>query len=164
MNPPIVNLDQLAATRNLRHGEKFDATLAPVGAVLGARKLGYNVTTVAPGKRAFPFHNHHVNEELFFVLDGEGTLRYGAEEFPVRKGDFVCCGAGGPAHQLINTGAAPLRYLAVSTMIEADVWEYPDSRKFGVIAGRVPGVPPTQATFPSRFVADGADVDYWHGE
>ena len=164
MNPPIVNLDQLAATRDLRHGEKFDATLAPVGAVLGARKLGYNGTTVAPGKRAFPFHNHHVNEELFFVLDGEGTLRYGAEEFPVRKGDFVCCGAGGPAHQLINTGAAPLRYLAVSTMIEADVWEYPDSRKFGVIAGRVPGVPPTQATFPSRFVADGADVDYWHGE
>ena len=47
MNPPIVNLDQLSATRDLRHGEKFDALLAPVGALLGARKLGYNVTTVA---------------------------------------------------------------------------------------------------------------------
>ena len=164
MNPPIINLDQLDATREMRHGEKFDAMLAPVGALLGARKLGYNVTTVAPGKRAFPFHNHHVNEELFFVLEGEGTLRYGAEAFPVRKGDFVCCAAGGPAHQLINTSAAPLRFLAISTMIEADVWQYPDSGKFGVIAGRVPGVPPTQATFPSRFVADGADVDYWHGE
>lgn len=164
MNAPIVNLDQLAATRELRHGDKFDAMLAPVGALLGARKLGYNVTTVAPGKRAFPFHNHHVNEELFFVLDGEGTLRYGSDEFPVRKGDFVCCAAGGPAHQLVNSGTAPLTYLAVSTMVEADVWQYPDSGKFGVIAGRVPGVPPTQATFPSRFVADGADVDYWHGE
>ena len=79
MNPPIMNLDQLAATRELRHGDKFDAMLAPVGALLGARKLGYNVTTVAPGKRAFPFHNHHVNEELFFVLEGVGTLRYGPD-------------------------------------------------------------------------------------
>ena len=37
MNPPIMNLDQLAATRELRHGDKFDAMLAPVGALLGAR-------------------------------------------------------------------------------------------------------------------------------
>jgi len=28
----------------------------------------------------------------------------------------------------------------------------------------VPGVPPAEATFASRFVPDGADVDYWHGE
>ena len=164
MSAPIVNIDELDAARELRHGDRFDAALAPVGARIGARKLGYNVTTVAPGKRAFPFHNHHVNEELFFVLDGEGTLRYGAEELPVRKGDFVCCAAGGPAHQFVNTGTAALRYLAVSTMIEVDVWQYPDSGKFGVIAGRTPGAPPTEATFPSRFVSDGADVDYWHGE
>jgi uncharacterized cupin superfamily protein len=164
MNPPIVNIDALATVRDLRHGDRFDAVLAPVGMLLGARKLGYNVTTVATGKRAFPFHNHHVNEELFFVLEGEGTLRLGDEEHPVRKGDFVCCTAGGPAHQLINTGTTPLRYLAVSTMIEADVWEYPDSGKFGVVAGRTPGAPPGDATFPARFVADGASVDYWHGE
>jgi len=160
----IVNLDQLDATRELRHGDRFEATLAPVGSRIGARKLGYNVTTVAPGKRAFPFHNHHVNEELFFVLEGEGTLRLGAEERPVRKGDFVCCTAGGPAHQFINSGTAPLRYLAVSTMIDCDVWHYPDAKKFGVIAGRDPSGMPGQATFPSRFVPDDVGVDYWHGE
>jgi len=161
---PIVNLDQLEGKRDLQHGDKFGATLAPVGPLIGARKLGYNVTTVAPGKRAFPFHNHHVNEELFFVLEGEGQLRYGDAQHPVRKGDFVCCPAGGPAHQFINTGAAPLRYVAVSTMIEADVWQYPDSGKFGVIAGRTPGVFPSQATFPSQFVKNGTSVDYWDGE
>jgi len=161
---PIVNIDDLAAHRELRHGDRFEATLSPVGARIGARKLGYNVTTVAPGKRAFPFHNHHVNEELFFVLEGEGTLRYGDQTFPVRKGDFVCCNAGGPAHQFVNSGTAPLRYIAVSTMIDCDVWHYPDSGKFGVIAGREPGTPPTQATFPARFIADGPGVDYWDGE
>ena len=45
----IVNLDQLEGGRELRHGDRFDATLAPVGSRIGARKLGYNVTTLAPG-------------------------------------------------------------------------------------------------------------------
>jgi uncharacterized cupin superfamily protein len=164
MTTPIVNLDELDATRELRHGERFEATLAPVGSRIGARKLGYNVTTVAPGKRPFPFHKHHVNEELFFVLEGEATLRLGDEEHRVRKGDFVCCPAAGPAHQFINTGNAPLRYLAVSTMIDCDVWHYPDAGKFGVVAGRDPAGSPGQATFPARFIPDDVGVDYWHGE
>jgi uncharacterized cupin superfamily protein len=160
----IINVDELDTTRELRHGERFDATLAPVGQRIGARKLGYNVTSVAPGKRAFPFHNHHVNEEMFFILEGEGRLRLGAAEHPVRKGDFICCPAGGEAHQLVNTGPSPLRYLAVSTMIDCDVWQYPDAKKFGVIAGRDPSGTPGQATFPSRFIPDGVGVDYWQGE
>lgn len=164
MTAPILNVDRLEYARELKHGDKFDAKLAPVGQLLGARKLGYNVTSVAPGKRAFPFHNHHANEEMFFVLEGIGTLRFGAEEYPVRQGDFVCCPAGGPAHQFVNTGPTPLRYVAVSTMIDTDVYQYPDSGKFGVVGGREPGKPLGQATFPARFVYDDQGLDYWHGE
>ena len=40
----------------LSHGDRFAARIAPVAARIGARRLGYNVTVVAPGKRAFPFH------------------------------------------------------------------------------------------------------------
>jgi uncharacterized cupin superfamily protein len=165
MSAPIVNLDQLEFTRTLSHGEKFEARLAPVGSKLGALKLGYNVTVVAPGKRAFPFHNHHANEEMFFVLEGEGTLRFGDQQHPVRKGDFVACPCGGPdvAHQLVNSGTTELRYIAVSTMLDTDIFQYPDSGKFGVVGGRPPGRPATEARF-GRFVPDGADVDYWHGE
>ncbi len=161
---PIVNLDQLDTGREMRHSDRFDARISPVGQRVGARKLGYNVTTVAPGKRAFPFHNHHANEEMFFVLEGEGTLRFGPDVYPVRKGDFVCCPAGGPAHQFVNTGADVLRYVAVSTMLDTDVWHYPDSGKFGVVGGREPGAPPVNASFPARFVPDGTTVDYRHGE
>ncbi|MGH8630647.1 MAG: cupin domain-containing protein, partial [Burkholderiales bacterium] len=42
-----------------------------------------------PGKRAFPFHSDHANEEMFFILEGGGTLRYGHEEQRLRKGDVV---------------------------------------------------------------------------
>ena len=87
-----------------------------------------------------------------------------ADEHPLRKGDFVCCPAGGPAHQLINTGTTPLRYLAVSTMIDTDVWHYPDSGKYGVIGGRAPGALATEATFLAHFAPLGGGVDCWDGE
>jgi uncharacterized cupin superfamily protein len=40
--------------------------------------LGAMFVTVAPGKRAFPFHNHLGNDEMFVILEGEGTFRFGA--------------------------------------------------------------------------------------
>ena len=55
MNGPVINLDQLEFTRDLSHGDKFEARIAPIGTKLGALKLGYNVTAVPPGKRAFPY-------------------------------------------------------------------------------------------------------------
>ena len=57
--------------------ERFEARMGAIGAAIGAKKLGYNVTAVPPGKRAFPFHSHRVNEEMFFVLEGEGEVRIG---------------------------------------------------------------------------------------
>ncbi|MEO8241188.1 MAG: hypothetical protein ABI832_02690 [bacterium] len=41
-------------------------------------------------------------------------------------------GDGSTAHQIVNTSAAPLRYLTFSTKLEPEVVEYPDSGKFGV--------------------------------
>ena len=41
---------------------------------IGAQKLGCQLHVVPAGKKAFPRHAHHVNEEMFFVLSGEGTL------------------------------------------------------------------------------------------
>ena len=52
--------------------ERFDASMGMLAPRLGAQKLGYNLTAVPPGKRAFPFHNHRVNEEMFFILEGSG--------------------------------------------------------------------------------------------
>lgn len=111
-------------------------TLAFVGPLIGAQKLGYNVTVVPPGKRAFPFHSHRVNEELFFILEGEGEVRIGAETFKIRKGDFIAHPPGGSetAHQIINTSDKELKYLAVSTKLSPEIADYPDTKKFGVLA------------------------------
>jgi uncharacterized cupin superfamily protein len=166
VSAPILNVDSAEVARELAHGEKFAAKVAPIGVKIGARKLGYNLTVVAPGKRAFPFHCHHANEEMFFVIAGTGVLRYGKDEFPVRAGDVVACPPGGPdtAHQFINTGEGELRFLAVSTAIDTDIWQYPDSGKWGAVGGRPSGARPNDATFPGRFVLDAESLEYWHGE
>lgn len=164
---PILNLDELETGDSRVHGDRFERRLAHVGKRIGARKLGYNVTRVAPGKRASPFHNHHVDEEMFFILEGTGTLRFGAEKFAVRSGDFVACPPGNAsvAHQFINDGDGDPVYVAVSTQGDTDIWSYPDSGKFGLIGGervRVDG--PPEASFPAQYFRDGTAVDYWDGE
>ncbi len=163
---PVVNVADAEFTRELMHGERFHARIAPISSQIGAKRLGYNITAVPPGKRAFPFHNHHANEEMFFILSGSGELRFGTNTYPVREGDVIGCPPGGPdvAHQLINTSAdTELRYLAVSTAIDTDIFQYPDSGKFGAVGGRHPGSTPLDATFSGWF-DESQRLDYWHKE
>jgi hypothetical protein len=47
-------------------------------------------------------------------------------------------------------------------MIDTEVWQYPDSGKFGAIGGRQPDNP--KATFQATFVPEASGVDYWHEE
>ena len=161
---PILNIADLEYRTN-EHAERYQARIGAIGAKIGAKKLGYNVTVVPPGKRAFPFHVHRVNEEMFFVLDGEGELRIGADRHPIRRGDVIACPPGGPelAHQIINTSTAELRYLAVSTKMTPEIAEYPDSGKFGVLAE----YPAAADGKPQGFRYVGRPeiaVDYWDGE
>jgi uncharacterized cupin superfamily protein len=140
------------------------ARIGFLGPRVGAQKLGYNVTSLPPGKRAFPAHNHRVNEEMFFVLEGEGEVRIGDARHPIKKGDLVACPPGGPetAHQIVNTSSAELRYLAVSTKMSPEIAEYPDSKKFGVL-GELTGPDGKPQMFRFLGRAD-ASLGYWDGE
>lgn len=172
MTKPLMNIADvvlqsrppaLAATGSA--AERYDARMGFIAPLLGARKLGYNLTAVPPGKRAFPAHNHHVNEEMFFILEGEGEVRIGDSSWPIRPGDIIACPPGGKesAHQIVNTGTAELRYLAVSTKLSPELVEYPDSGKFGVLAELAPEPDGKPRGF--RFVGrETSQLDYWEGE
>ena len=105
-----------------------------LGAAVGAKGLGVSWFEIPPGKKAFPFHYHLANDEAVFVLEGEGVLRSGEEEAPLRAGDYIAFPPGPPGHQIVNRSQAPLRYLAMSTMREPEVAVYPDSKKVGLLA------------------------------
>ena len=159
----ILNIDKARFQRRT-HGRVYDARIAWVSLALGSQKLGFNVTVVPPGKRAFPHHAHYANEEMFYVLEGGGSVRIGRRTFPIRQGDFISLPVGPEwAHQIINTSAAPLRYLAVSTMEPTDVALYPDSKKLGVYAGSPPGRGDVKGALRHYTrLQDG--VDYWRDE
>lgn len=170
MTHPILNLDALTWREigAIKPGapERYrGARLAPVGPHVGAQRLGYNVTELPPGKAAFPAHNHYANEELFFILEGTGEVRIGADVHPVRAGDFIACPPGGPetAHQIRNTGAVTLRYLAVSTTQTPDLVQYPDSGKTGAnhLLGRDADGMPVAVRIMTR---EADSLDYWDGE
>ena len=172
MNKPVINITEVellppppgmapsgdAATR-------YAARMARISAQLGAQKLGYNITAVPPGMRAFPPHNHHVNEEMFFVLEGMGEVQIGDAVYPLRQGDIVALPPGGKetAHVVTNTGHVELKYLAVSTRISPEICDYPVSGKFGVMAEFPAGADGKPGFF--RYVGrEAVASDYWEGE
>ena len=113
----VVNLEDLELEHFVQ-GSHYESRCTRLGPALGAKSLGYSYDIVPPGKRACPFHSHRGEEEMFFVVRGTGTLRYGSETRPVRAGDVICCPTGGPetAHQIVNDSSEELAYLSVSTM------------------------------------------------
>ena len=165
MTKPVINAFEAPQFPNAPEGsDKFAAMLAPIGAALGLDGLGCMFTSVEPGKRAFPFHNHLGKDEMFVILEGTGTYRFGNAEYPVKPGDVCGAPKGGPdkAHQLINTGEGPLKYLGISTMQDPEIVQYPDSGKFAAIAV-APGENFMQAHL--KFIGRVEDtLDYWDGE
>lgn len=156
---PFVNLADVAFT-DIEENGYYTSKRAQFSAGIGARKLGYNLTELPPGKAQCPFHAHRLEEEMFLILEGEGELRYGDRRHKIRKFDVIACPTGGAetAHQIINTGSTTMRYLALSNISETEICEYPDSDKVGVYSGE-PGMPPLRKLFRAE-----ASVDYYDRE
>lgn len=150
----VINIEDLQL-EHTTNGSRFESRSARIGALLGAKDLGYSYDVVPPGKRSCPFHSHRGEEEMFFIVRGRGTLRYGSETRAIRAGDVICCPTGGPdtAHQIVNNSSEELAYLSVSTMMPAEVCEYPDSGKIGSFGGDL-----------RHMTRAGEGVDYWVDE
>jgi uncharacterized cupin superfamily protein len=159
MPKPLVNLNDVEFD-DVEDNGYYTSKRARFSASIGARRLGYNLTELPPGKAQCPFHSHHAEEEMFLILEGEGELRFGDERYPIRKHDVIACPTGGAnvAHQIINTGRTPMRYLSLSNVEEVEICEYPDSNKIGVFAG-ASGAPSVRGLHRTS-----SAVDYYDGE
>ena len=157
---PVMNIaDVPLADRG--NGKSFAVKWGRVGSLLGLEGLGCAVHVVPPGKRAFPFHRHHVLDELFYIVSGTGEYRFGDETLALRAGDIVGAPAGSKPHQIINSGLEDLRYLGISSMSSVDVVDYPDSKKLAVGAG-IKNADFRTATYVG--IGRLAPADYYDGE
>ena len=160
----VINLKDVPLREN-GNGGSFEAQLGRIGTAIGAQKLGCMLHVVKPGKKAIPFHAHHVNEEMYLILEGSGTMRLGDKKIQINNGDIIAAPSGDDtsAHQLSNTGETDLHYLCFSTRHDPDVVEYPDSNKFAV--GSM--VPKDKGLLSARIAYIGRtnnSLDYFDGE
>jgi uncharacterized cupin superfamily protein len=106
----------------------------------GAIQTGLNLVTLPPNEEGAPPHCHSADEEIFVVLDGEGTLELWAppspatphqtapvETHPVRPGHVVSRPAATRVSHSFRSGDAGLTYLAYGTREPNDICYYPRS-------------------------------------
>jgi uncharacterized cupin superfamily protein len=123
-----------------------------LGRAAGSRDAGLQYVEVAAGKEATAQHCHTLEEEIFVVLQGEGTLVLGAEdETPLRAGHVVARPAGTGVAHLLRAGERGLTFLAYGLREPGDMCYYPRSQKIAFrglgVLGRIDEV-----------------HDYWDGE
>jgi uncharacterized cupin superfamily protein len=132
----------------------YDTRCAGVTNRSVAKKLGAGYDEVEPGKRGCPYHYHLAQEEMFVILEGEGTLRVAGQMLPVKQGDVVVIPPGPEyPHQFVNTSDKLLKYLSISTLERPEICVYPDSNK---VAAWHSGLKAMQR--------EGTQLDYWDGE
>jgi len=159
---PVINIADVSLRESL-HGDAFEAKIGSFGDKIGSTGIGCMLHVVPPGKRAFPFHNHHFKHELFIVLEGEGEYRFGSDTYPIKAGDVLAAPAGDQevAHQIINTGKTEMKYLGLSTAGTTEVVEYPDSGKFAVASRFDWSTGKGGVRYVGRVENS---LDYWDGE
>jgi uncharacterized cupin superfamily protein len=142
---------------------EFVATLRNVGVALGSRTTGMRHATIAPGRLNAPPHCHSAEEEMFVVLDGDGTLELFdldgdvVEEHAVRAGHVVARPAGTGIAHTFRAGDGGMTVLSYGERKGEDVGFYPRSQKLAIRgfggSGVLGGV-----VFRVR------RADYWDGE
>lgn len=111
---------------------------------------------IPPGKANYPYHYHMANEEVFYIIRGNGTLRTPEGDREITAGDLVVCATGDKsAHKIINTSETEtLVYLDVDAARAVDVCGYPDSNKVGLNSGGQRNL----------FFKEDSNVDYYMDE
>ena len=154
--PRIVSVEDVEP--DAHDGETVARTMRDLGRAADSYKTGIKLYDARPGKLLNPPHCHSAEEEIFVVVDGDGTLelwphlRFGGEHesHAVRRGSVVARPAGTGRAHAFRAGDEGLSVLAYGTRDPRDVTYYPRSRKLSIrgigLIGRV-------------------DVlDYWDGE
>lgn len=147
-------INEIASTHKNEH-DKYEYSrkeFLPRGT---ANQCKVSVYEIPPMKSAYPYHYHTQNEEVFYIINGNGILKTPNGERTVSAGDLLYFPANEKgAHKLTNNSLnEALVYLDFDTCNSIDVAFYPDSGKIGVWGMNI-----------NKLYKAGENVDYYDGE
>jgi len=123
----------------LREHPGFNCRRARLGRQVGSEKTGLSLWELPPGEAAYPYHFHLAEEEILVLLEGRPSLRTPEGWREMEPGEVVCFRVGEEgAHQLVNRGEEPVRFLAFSNQ-QPDIIVRPDWNSVSVAERRPEG-------------------------
>ena len=109
------------------------------------------------GKKNFPYHQHATWWELYYILNGCGTVRTEDGFTKIEANDCFVFPPGDP-HQIINDSQHDLVYLVVANNTPFDQCYYPDSDKLWfastVAKGQLAGLTQVKSGFTTNYWQD----------
>ena len=156
--PSIVNVADVPADPDDDTPPEYEAEWRDLGRSAGSERTGIQHIRVEPGRLNCQHHCHSAEEEIFVVLEGDGTLelvpspRSSTQEeqrIPVRAGHVVSRPPGTRVAHAFRAGDNGLALLAYGTREPNDIAYYPRSRKLNF---RGVGV-----------IVRAEPIDYWDG-
>jgi len=119
----------VVALEEVKTGPWPGADVRALGQAAGATQAGLNRIALPPGATGAPPHCHALEEELFVILEGSGSLILDGRDHPVRTGDVVAHPPStGECHSL-RAGDQGLTYLVYGTRVAGDSVYYPQAGK-----------------------------------
>ncbi|MEN6316988.1 MAG: cupin domain-containing protein [Clostridiaceae bacterium] len=115
-----------------------------------------SIFEIPPKKANYPYHYHLKNEEVFYIISGNGILETPDGNKNIHAGDIIVCPPSERgAHRIFNPSDTDmLVYLDCDTVNTPDIAYYPNSGKVGIIVNGV----------SSSFYKIDKEVPYYEGE
>jgi uncharacterized cupin superfamily protein len=158
-----VNLNEIKEEPWQSPGGKYAVSFKGISEALGREPTSLDLAKrhpfdlewnrVSPGKRAFPYHAHSAQWELYLVVSGTGSVRHKEGTTEIVPGDAFIFGPDEP-HQLVNNGQEDFIYYVIADNPIGESAYYPDSGKWKV----------NKSSAADRVVIKGEETDYFHGE
>ena len=82
----------------------------------GSRLVDYRISTYQP-MAYVETHTHKVQEQIYHVLEGEGSIEIDGKRSIVRKHDVIFIPPG-VSHSICNNGITDLTFIVVTTPVE----------------------------------------------
>lgn len=101
-------------------------------------KCSADFVEVEPGKYAYGYHYHEENEEIFFIISGEASVKTEKGDIHLKQGDIICFPANiNGSHVISNPSETEkLVYLDVGTANRPDIVHFTGTKSGIVVSGK----------------------------